>query len=95
MITRASFYRTGPVSIIPLMIAWTVAVSPLTDRDDTWAWYPLFGFFAIVCLWHVALIVTERGWQRRLSYAVYAAISIPFFLLVASYCFVAVAKDGL
>jgi hypothetical protein len=63
--------------LIPTFV-WAAAWC-LVLRDENQSWYivwPLVGFFAIVVIWHVALLILEK---RKLAYLVYAIAFIPAF----------------
>jgi hypothetical protein len=72
--------------LIPTLV-WAAAwYFVLRDENDSWyiVW-PLVGFFAIVVMWHVALLILER---QRLAYFAYAITFIPAFYVAYGFAMI-------
>jgi hypothetical protein len=66
-------------------VVWTLAwfATLTTEASDEQKWYiirPMEGLLYSAALWHIALVVVEKG--RRIPYLVYAILHMPAFYFV-------------
>jgi hypothetical protein len=77
-----TLFRIGPVSLIPVMLAWAVICNVLHSQEDqSWYYiYPAYIALVVALVWFVALIVLAR--DNRLAYLFYALVFVPIFYFI-------------
>ena len=78
-----ALFRIGPILMLIPMLLWAGGWA-LALHEENQSWYingPFGGFIITAALWHIALIVHERG--HRLAYLVYAILNMPALCLVS------------
>jgi len=82
-------FRLGPVLIVPVMIAGSVAYSPWRHYDS-WPAYVILLGLPVALIWHLVLITMERP---RAGYVLYAAVNLLLYLFVGLRCLYVVAVE--
>jgi hypothetical protein len=78
-----NIFRTGPVLLLVPLALWAWAWTNILNGEDQ-SWYivwPIIGLFISAALWHVALVIVEKG--RRVLYLAYAVVHMPVFYFLA------------
>ena len=83
----------GPVSVSVLMVLWTIAVSPTTSLNDSWATWPVIAMLPAVLLWHVVVVAVVRGYRGLAS--VIAVYHLSVFSLLWLGCLMQISKSSL
>jgi hypothetical protein len=75
-------FRVGPVLLLVPLILWAAAwYNVLQEENQGWyIWWPMTGFLYLAALWHIALVVSQKG--HRFAYLAYAVIHMPIFWLI-------------
>jgi hypothetical protein len=93
----AKFFRTGPALLIPVVYLWAIISHNFCPHGmechDLWRTLPFYAAIGIAVLWHVALIVHNKG--RSGSDWVYAIIFVPTFYLFCVYAMIIAIKAPL
>jgi hypothetical protein len=77
-------FRTCPILLLVPLVRWAWAWLDIVTGEDL-SWYvvwPIIGLVISAALWHVTLVIIERG--RRVPYLVYAILHMPIFNVVAN-----------
>jgi hypothetical protein len=77
-------FRIGPVLLLVPLLLWAWVWSAIVPDEATKAqqWYiipPMIALLILAALWHIALVVVEKGW--RFPYLFYAIAHMTLFLL--------------
>jgi hypothetical protein len=78
-------FRIGPILLLAPLVLWAwvwtnILTGEATDAELRYIVPPIRGFLFLAVLWHVSLVVVEKG--RRIPYLVYAILHMPAFYFV-------------
>jgi hypothetical protein len=87
--TRSTYF---PLWGTPLLVLWTILVSPYSKYGDDWAISPAVATLPLVIGLHVAIAYRAR-WSW--NFIAYGLIHSALFFVIWIYCLMAISKDSL
>jgi len=83
----------GPMLFNGLLVGWTLLVSPYTAYGDNWAINPVLILALLILVWHISLIVIERG--LRIIMSLYMATHLLISYYIWFWALWKISKDSL
>lgn len=84
-----------PVFITFSLVIWTFLVFPYSSYGDMWAVIPTAVMAFIILLWHLLLVVLNKGVSKRLMFALYGLVHSAIYTFIWFYCVMKISKSAL